>query len=448
MGKKVLVVDDETSARELLGEILASQGHSPTLCASGEEALTLLQGAPPDLCITSLALTGVTGLGVLQAARRCLPMVPVIVITGQGTIRDAVGALRTGALDFVAKPFNTGAVQAAVVRLFEAAAPSNGWRPTQGAALIGEHPAIRLVLERIEQVANTDASVLIRGETGTGKEVVARLIHAASERRTGPFVAVNMAAIPEALAESELLGHVRGAFTGAERNREGKIASAEGGTLFLDEIGDMSKALQAKVLRVLADRVVQPLGSNEHTSVNIRIIAATHRNLEQMVRDNDFREDLFYRLDVIPIEMPPLRDRPEDIPSLADHFRKEMNARHNRVVMGFDSEVIDRMRGYDWPGNVRQLANVIERLVIVAPHRIVRIEDLPPNLRMSVLDLANTPLDLPASGVDLRLLLSQLEDKLIGQALKRTGGNKNRAAELLGLNRTTLVEKLRRRNVA
>jgi transcriptional regulator with PAS, ATPase and Fis domain len=257
-----------------------------------------------------------------------------------------------------------------------------------------------------------------------------------------------MAAIPEALAESELLGHVRGAFTGAERSREGKIASAEGGTLFLDEIGDMPKSLQAKVLRVLQDRVVQPLGGNEHISVNVRIIAATHRNLEQMVRDGDFREDLFYRLDVIPIELPPLRERPEDIPRLADHFRMEMNARHGRNVAGFDSQVTDRLRGYEWPGNVRQLANVVERLVIVAGHALITLEDLPPNLRMSVLDLANTPLDLPATGVDLRLLLSQLEDRLIGQALKRTGGNKNRAAELLGLNRTTLVEKLRRRNVA
>jgi len=448
MGKKILVVDDEPSAREQLSEILAAQGYLPTVAENGERALALMDSVCPDLCFTSLAMQGTSGFDVLHSARRRQPMVPVIVMTIQGTISDAVTALRSGALDFVAKPFNSAAVQAAITRFLDASVPSNGWRPTQGAALIGEHPAIRLVLERIEQVANTDASVLIRGETGTGKEVVARLIHAASERRTGPFVAVNMAAIPEALAESELMGHMRGAFTGADRNREGKIASADGGTLFLDEIGDMPKSLQAKVLRVLQDKMVQPLGSNEHTSVNVRIIAATHRNLEQMVRDGEFREDLFYRLDVIPIEMPPLRDRPEDIPGLAEHFRKEMNARHGRSVTGFDPEVLDRLRGYEWPGNVRQLANVVERLVIVAPQRMVTVEDLPPNLRMSVLDLANTPLDLPASGVDLRLLLSQLEDKLIGQALKRTGGNKNRAAELLGLNRTTLVEKLRRRNVA
>ncbi|MCG5051875.1 MAG: sigma-54 dependent transcriptional regulator [Myxococcales bacterium] len=448
MGKKILVVDDESTARQRLCALLGEQGYVPVPAASGLEALTRLHDEDFDLCLTDLDLRGTNGFSVLEAARRRHPSVPVIVMTAQGRIRDAIAALRAGALDFVAKPVSAVALDTAVRRLLDSALPSNGWRPTQGAALIGEHPAVRLVLERVEQVADTDASVLIRGETGTGKEVVARLVHAASERRTGPFVAVNMAAIPDPLAESELLGHTRGAFTGAERSRPGKIVAAEAGTLFLDEIGDMSKALQSKLLRVLQEREVQPLGATEPVRVNVRIIAATHRNLEQMVRDDEFREDLFYRLDVIPIELPPLRDRPEDIPLLVEHFRIEMNARHGRSVPGFTADALDRLRSYDWPGNVRQLANVVERLIIVAGDRAVALDDLPPNLRTSVLDLANTPLDLPPSGVDLRLLLSQLEDRLIGQALKRTGGNKNRAAELLGLNRTTLVEKLRRRNVA
>ncbi len=448
MGKKILVVDDEAATSETLSHMLGALGYTPTCVFGGAEAIALLRLETFDLCFTNLAMPGINGFAVLEAARRCHPMVSVIVLTGPGQVRDAIGALRAGALDFLSKPFHPVAVETAVKRFLESAQPLTGWRPTQGAALIGEHPAVRLVLERIEQVADTDASVLIRGETGTGKEVVARLIHAASERRAGPFVAVNMAAIPEALAEAELLGHSRGAFTGADRSRVGKIASAQAGTLFLDEIGDMSKAMQAKLLRVLQDRVVQPLGSSEQVAVDVRIIAATHRNLEQMVRDDEFREDLFYRLDVIPIELPPLRERPEDIPLLAEHFRMEMNTRHGRSVPGFSADVLDRLRSYEWPGNVRQLANVVERLVIVAGNRTMVLEDLPPNLRTTVLDLANTPLDLPASGVDLRLLLSQLEDRLIGQALKRTGGNKNRAAELLGLNRTTLVEKLRRRNVA
>jgi DNA-binding NtrC family response regulator len=304
------------------------------------------------------------------------------------------------------------------------------------------------VLERIDQVADTDANVLIRGETGTGKEVVARLIHASSSRRAAPFVAMNMAAIPENLAESELFGHVRGAFTGADRSHTGKFRSADHGSLFLDEIGDMPKGLQAKLLRALQERAVQPVGGAEGVPIDVRVIAATHRNLEQLVKEGLFREDLFYRLDVIPIELPRLRERREDIALLTEHFRKEFNARDGRMVPGFAPEVLVSLQNYDWPGNVRQLENAIERLVLLAGNRTVTLDDLPPNLRGDVVDVSAGRLDLPPSGVDLRMLLAQLEDRFIKQALARTGGNKNRAAELLGMNRTTLVEKLRRRNVA
>jgi transcriptional regulator with PAS, ATPase and Fis domain len=307
---------------------------------------------------------------------------------------------------------------------------------------------MKQVLERVDQVAGTDASVLNRGETGTGKEVIARLLHGASQRRGAPFVAINMAAIPEALAESELFGHVRGAFTGADKSRIGRLVAANKGTLFFDEIGDMPRPLQAKLLRVLQERTVTPVGGSENIAVDVRVIAATHRNLEEMIRDGTFREDLFYRLDVIPIEIPPLRERRQDIPALAEHFRSEVNAREGRAVLGFALDVMQRLCSYDWPGNVRELENLIERLVVVAGGRMVMIEDLPPALRTNVIDLESGTLELPASGVDLRTLLAQLEEKLIGQALERTGGNKNRAAELLGMNRTTLVEKLRRRNVA
>jgi transcriptional regulator with PAS, ATPase and Fis domain len=330
----------------------------------------------------------------------------------------------------------------------EIAAATWRGRQTPGAAVIGDHPAMKQVLERVDQVAATDASVLIRGETGTGKEVIARLLHGASHRRAAPFVAINMAAIPEALAESELFGHVRGAFTGADKARTGRLVAAHRGTLFFDEIGDMPRALQAKLLRVLQERVVSPVGGTDGIPVDVRVIAATHRNLEAMVQDGTFREDLFYRLDVIPIEIPPLRERRQDIPALAEHFRNEVNAREGRSVRGFALDVMQRLCSYDWPGNVRELENLIERLVVVAAGRMVMIEDLPPALRTNVIDLESGTLELPASGVDLRTLLAQLEERLIGQALERTGGNKNRAAELLGMNRTTLVEKLRRRNVA
>ena len=290
--------------------------------------------------------------------------------------------------------------------------------------------------------------MLIGGETGTGKEIIARLIHASSKRCGAPFVAVNLAAIPEPIAESELLGHLRGAFTNAERDRSGRILSAQGGTLFLDEIGDMPKQLQGKLLRVLQEREITPLGGRKAVPIDVRFVAATNRNLEKMVRAGAFREDLYYRLAVIPLEVPALRERRSDVAILVEHFRQEMNAKHGREVPGFSLQALQCLTEHDWPGNVRQLEHTIERLVLVAGNRIVGNEDLPPTLRSNVIDLSGGTLNLPASGVDLRMLLSQVEDRLIGQALDRTNGNKNQAAELLGMNRTTLVEKLRRKNVA
>jgi transcriptional regulator with PAS, ATPase and Fis domain len=327
-------------------------------------------------------------------------------------------------------------------------ARGSGTRRTPGVAVIGDHPAMRLVLERVDQIADTDASVLIRGETGTGKEIVARLVHGSSRRRSGPFLAVNMSAIPEALAEAELFGHVRGAFTGADRARVGRFLAANGGTLFLDEIGEMPRAVQVKLLRVLQEREVTPVGGSESIPVDVRVVAATHRNLEEMIAAGTFREDLFYRLDVVPIEIPPLRDRRHDIPALAEHFRAEVNARESRAVPGFALDVMHRLCAYHWPGNVRELENLVERLVVIAGNRMVVMQDLPAHLRTRVVDLESATTDLPQGGVDLRIFLTQLEERLIMQALDRTSGNKNRAAELLGMNRTTLVEKLRRRNVA
>ncbi|HSZ82056.1 MAG TPA: sigma-54 dependent transcriptional regulator, partial [Polyangia bacterium] len=377
------------------------------------------------------------------------PPVSVVAMTAHGTVGDAVDALRIGAADVLGKPFHISALEEALARALTSDPPRVGrGRRTPAVAVIGDHPAMRLVLDRVDQIADTDASVLIRGETGTGKEVVARLVHGASQRRAGPFVAVNVSAIPEPLAESELFGHVRGAFTGADKARTGRFAAANGGTLFLDEIGEMPRGVQVKLLRALQEREVTPVGGSEALPVDVRVIAATHRDLEGMVAEGTFREDLFYRLDVVPIEIPPLRERRGDIPALAEHFRVEVNAREGRTVPGFALDVVQRLGAYDWPGNVRELENLVERLVVVANNRLVVMDDLPTHLRMTVVDLDNATLDLPEAGVDLRIFLTQLEERLIAQALERTGGNKNRAAELLGINRTTLVEKLRRRNVA
>ena len=449
MPKKILLVDDDPSIHAGLLRLIKTLGHEPVAASSTGDALARLRGEAFDLCITDLQLPDGDGRQVVREARACRPPVIVIALTTHGTVESAVQALRDGAADVLAKPFHISVLEQSLLRLLSAEPARGGrGRPTPGVAVIGDHPAMRLVLDRVEQIADTDASVLIRGETGTGKEVVARLIHGASARRAGPFVAVNVAAIPEALAESELFGHVRGAFTGADKARTGRFVAAHRGTLFLDEIGEMPRGVQVKLLRALQEREVTPVGGSESIPVDVRVVAATHRNLEAMIGDGTFREDLFYRLDVVPIEIPPLRERRLDIPALAENFRNDVNAREGRAVPGFALDVMQRLCAYEWPGNVRELENLVERLVVVAANRMVVMEDLPAHLRTSVIDLENATLDLPESGVDLRVFLTQLEERLIAQALERTGGNKNRAAELLGMNRTTLVEKLRRRNVA
>jgi two-component system response regulator HydG len=451
MPKKILLVDDDPSIHAGLLRLMRGLGHDPATASTAAAAAQRLQDEPFDLCIADLDLGDGAGREVVKAARAQRPPVAVVALTATGTVADAVEALRSGAADVLTKPFHVSALEQALARLLSGDGHASGGgraRPTPGVAVIGDHPAMRLVLDRVEQIADTDASVLIRGETGTGKEVVARLIHGASVRRSGPFVALNVAAIPEPLAESELFGHVRGAFTGADKARVGRFVAAQRGTLFLDEIGEMPRAMQVKLLRALQEREVTPVGGTETIPVDVRVVAATHRDLEGMIAEGTFREDLFYRLDVVPIEIPPLRERRLDIPALAEHFRQEINAREGRAVPGFALDVMQRLCAHDWPGNVRELENLVERLVVVAGTRMVVMEDLPGNLRTTVVDLENATLDLPETGVDLRLFLTQLEERLIAQALERTGGNKNRAAELLGLNRTTLVEKLRRRNVA
>jgi DNA-binding NtrC family response regulator len=449
VSKKVLLVDDDPSIHAGLVRLVRTLGHEPITAATADEAVRRLHADPIALCVVDLRLPEGDGWAPIKEARACRPPVAVLVLMADATINDAVEALRSGAADVLAKPVHVSVLEESLQRLLGAEAARAGrGRPTPGAAVIGDHPAMRLVLDRVEQIADTDASVLIRGETGTGKEVVARLIHGASSRRSGPFVVANMAAIPETLAESELFGHVRGAYTGADKPRTGRFVAAHRGTLFLDEVGEMPRGVQVKLLRALQEREVTPVGGTESIPIDVRVIAATHRNLEAMVGDGSFREDLYYRLDVVPIEIPPLRERRQDIPALTEHFRREVNGREGRSVPGFTLDVMQRLAAYDWPGNVRELENLVERLVVVAGNRIVVMEDLPAHLRTTVVDLENATLDLPESGVDLRLFLTQLEERLIAQALERTGGNKNRAAELLGMNRTTLVEKLRRRNVA
>jgi two-component system response regulator HydG len=446
MVKKVLVVG---SAPALTAVRIRALGHAPTEAHSATDAIGCLGQGRFDLCLVDGGLPLGEAAAVILKARACRPAVTVVALIADGAVGAAVEALRAGAADVLAQPFPQSALEETFRRLMPLG-PDGAMRGrlTAAVAAIGEHPGMRALLAQVAQIADTDASVLIRGETGTGKEVIARLLHGASARRSGPFVAVNMAAIPEPLAEAELFGHVRGAFTGADKPRVGRLCSAHGGTLFLDEIGEMPRSVQAKLLRVLQEREVTPVGGGGPSPIDVRVVAATHRDLEEMVEAGEFREDLYYRLDVVPIAIPPLRERREDIAALAEHFRREVNAREARAVPGFALDVMQRLTHYDWPGNVRELENLVERLVVVAGTRMVVMEDLPAHIRTDVIDLEQAALDLPANGVDLRVLLSGIEERFIAEALARTGGNRNRAADLLRLNRTTLVEKLRRRNVA
>jgi len=448
MGKSILVVGNEPAITAVVVGVARAMGFDAATATTAAGAIARLGKSQFALVVVDLGLPAGEGAGVIMKARACRPAVSALALTAHGSVAGAVEALRAGAADVVAKPFHTSALEDAITRVASGRARR---RSTPGVAIIGDHPAVRLVLDRVDQIADTDASVLIRGETGTGKEVIARLIHGASGRRTGPFVAVNMAAIPDALAEAELFGYARGAFTDAEDARAGRMFAATGGTLFLDEIGEMSKSLQAKLLRALQDREVTPVGGRSPIPVDVRVVAATGQDLEALIAAGRFREDLYYRLDVVPIEIPPLRARREDIPALAEHFRREVNAREGRSVPGFALDVMQRLAHYDWPGNVRELENMVERAVVMARTRMIVAKDLPTHIGAmgaQVVDLERAARDLPMGGVDLPVLLSEIEERMIAEAMGRAGGNRNRAAALLKLNHATLVEKLRRRNVA
>ena len=413
-GKTILVVGNEPETTAVVVGVARAMGFDAASSTTAAGAIARLGRSPVALVVVDLGLPAGEGEAVILKARACSPAVVALALTAHGSVAGAVEALRAGAADVVSKPFHSSALEDAITRVLS---PRAARRSTPGVASIGDHPAMRLVLERVDEIADTDASVLIRGETGTGKEVIARLIHGASSRRTGPFVAVNMAAIPEELAEPALFGHARGAFTDADIARTGRMVAARRGTLFLDEIGEMPRSLQAKLLRALQEGEVTPVGAASPIAVDVRVVAATHRDLEEMVADGRFREDLYYRLGVGPIEIPPLRARREDIPALTEHFRCEMNAREGRSVPGFALDVMQRLAHYDWPGNVRELENFVERAVVMAGNRLVVMKDLPVHIAHTGAEVFDLARDLPVGDDDLRLLL-------------------------------TLVEKLRRRNVA
>jgi len=454
-GKHLLIVDDETAFRMAIAERLADHGFVVEGAGSGEEAVARIAEFAFDILITDLRLPGIDGRRVLDAALERYPEIIGIVITGFGTVKDAVDAIKQGAADFITKPFQFDALLHVLNSALEQRRlkSENAWLRAQLEerykldGLVGRSPVMRDLFHLLEIVASTSSTVLIAGETGTGKELAARAIHHSSARRAHRFVAINCSAIPETLLEAELFGHARGAFTGAVGMRQGRFEQAHKGTIFLDEVGTMSPALQAKLLRVLQEREFERLGDSHTIKVDVRVIAATHSDLHRMVGDGSFREDLFYRLNVIPVRIPPLRDRREDIPLLVQHFIARLSAELGRPPLTVSQETMRRLMAYNWPGNVRQLENAVERALAFTQGRSqIEVQDLAPDL------LAARPADpadmgdhwLPEEGLDFETYISGVELSLIRRSLERTQGNKRQAARLLKLKRTTLIEKLKR----
>jgi DNA-binding NtrC family response regulator len=422
--KSILVVDDEKPQRDILQEILTSAGYDVTSAASGEAALKFAKERSFDLALTDLKMTGMDGIELLQQLLALDSSIIVLLLTAHGTIDSAKDALRRGAFDYLQKPFERDALLGTIKRAL-------GNLDKIDVEIISASPKMEAVKKMILKVARSSSTVLVRGESGTGKELIARAIHDRSAQRDMPLIKVNCAAIPETLLESELFGHVRGAFTGASTTKKGKFALADGGTIFLDEIGTMSPTLQSKLLRVLQEREVEPLGSERTEKIDVRVIAATNRDLHQMVADGKFQEDLFYRLNVIPIEIPPLRERRDDIPALVEHFVKKHAQRTGRRFDKLDETVLTGLQQYDWPGNVRELENTIERAVVLSPGPVIS------SRAVSVLGgPAQQPAGLPS--MKLRQNIEWVERETIRRSLENAGGVKKDAAELMGISQRAL----------
>jgi len=450
MRESILVVDDESGVRTSLSGILGDEGYAVETLETGEACLTALETRRYDLILLDVWLPGIDGLETLSRLRETDPEVPVVVISGHGNIETAVKAVRQGAQDFVEKPLSLEKTLLAVrnalrQRKLEAENRALKEQVAHRWSIVGESEGVRALRAQIDRAAPSNGRVLIFGENGTGKEMVARSIHLQSLRAEGPFVEVNCAAIPEDLIESELFGHQRGAFTGAVTTKKGKFELADGGTLFLDEIGDMTLKTQAKVLRALQEQKIEPVGGTTQIPVDVRVIAATNKRLEDEIRKGSFREDLYFRLNVIPFQVPPLRERREDVPLLARHFMTEMSAEYGRRPKEFSPEALQALTGQPWPGNVRELRNTIERLVIMVPGERIEDRHLPaPLLGLSPEAQAAAPaaealIDFP-SLADAR---EDFEKRYIWKKYQECGGNMSRTAEVLQVERSNLYRKMK-----
>lgn len=443
-GHKVLVVDDDLEMCGLLSDVLKGEGFSVTAIHDSFEASKILKKEEFDVVITDLKMKGLKGLDLLEKAKQGAPLTPVIIITAFGTIESAIKAMKMGAYDYVTKPFQMDELiltvkkalenrflKKEVVRLKKEVETKYHFHQ-----LIGKSPSMQKIYDLIERISDTSSSVLITGESGTGKELVAKAIHYNGVRKEGRFIALNCAAIPETLLESELFGYKKGAFTDAKTDKKGLVFEANEGTLFMDEVTEMPLTLQAKWLRVIEEKEVRPLGDTNSYPVDLRIISTTNRDIGSLIQQDRFREDLYYRLKVIDIELPPLRDRSEDIPLLVQHFVKKLSQGLNKNISGVSEEALKIFLTYSWPGNVRELENVIQRAITLTRHETILPEDLPITM------IKEQDESLIEKGLREKYTVDQLEKEYVKRVLLKVGGNKSKAAEILGLDRKTLYRKL------
>jgi len=454
---RILLVEDEVDVRDSIKAQLEEEGHEVVETESGSEALALAESSQFDIVLTDVMIPDINGIELVQRINQ-LPNHPVtVVMTGYGSVEMAVKAIKGGAFDFLSKPFSVDVLSATIASALRVKSLQDEnvelKKTVKGqfslGKLISSSRVMQEVFQLIDCVADTDSTVLILGESGTGKELIAQTIHCHSTRRRGSLIPVNCGAIPEALLESELFGHEKGAFTGAVASRVGRFELATGGTIFLDEIGDLSPPLQVKLLRVLQERTFERVGGTRTYKSDARVIAATNQDLETLVAAKQFREDLFYRLNVVPVLVPPLRQRVEDIPLLLQHFIQMFNERRKAELTGVSDEAMGLLCEYSWPGNVRELGNIVERIAILKRRGLIEPEDLPEKIRrLPSTHLPTMPAAIPVGGVDLSRAVEEFENRLILEALERTNWVKSKAARLLQINRTTLIEKLKKKSLA
>lgn len=441
----LLVVDDDQVHRNTLKTLLADWGYLVNMAASGEDGIAACKKQPYDLILMDMRMSGISGMQAMQEIKAYNPAIPVIIMTAYSEVENAVAAIKNGAYDYLTKPLDFDELRLSIERALDHAVLRDENIVLKSALaakvdsqdFIGQSPAIRQMLDMLATIAPSEATVLLTGESGTGKELVAKMLHMHSERKNGPYVAVNCAALTETLLESELFGHEKGAFTGAERRREGRFLAAHKGTIFLDEVGEIPLSMQAKLLRAIQEKEIQRVGGDQVIKMDVRIVAATNRDLAREVENGNFRKDLYYRLNVVGLQLPALKERTEDIPLLGMHFLQKFAVKNHKTIKGFTPGAMDCLTKYDWPGNVRELENAIERAVVLLVGEYISERELPPGIMQNHSEAGMAGLKIA------NLTLEEIEKLIVAEIVKNAGGNKSEAARRLGITRKTLISKLK-----